>query len=361
MRPNFRSNRKNSAFTLLELVVVLAILAVVTAIAARSLSNIEDQRRFEASQRGLTEIQTAVVGLLSDRAPDGTQVISGFVADMGRLPQTVEDPPKSSQLKLSELWNNPGAIFDFDVRQAKDNGVATADTDPEVYVPGGWRGPYLQLAFGATNLQDAWGNGYNSSSSATSTDYARLRDGSDGAITLPGQLIAVVRHLGADGSPDSVVPPPTAYDRDRAIAFLQTSDQAIAFAAAHDPTNPIPVSLYGASLTGSVEVLTNGGPAAPDNASTVSVRVFAPNPANSAQISVYKIEDLKFTSNPVHYTISSPALTIGPRIVRAYFYLDPANVSPPTQFNRSAVKTVMFRPGTNFQDLTIDRKYTPPQ
>src|SRR4051794_2579572 len=120
-------NRKGPAgFTLLELVVVLAILAVVTALATRALSTLEDQRRFEATQRGLAELDAAVLGSPNDRAPDGSQIASGFVADMGRLPRTVGSP----ELTLQELWLSTGAAFDAR-RATTTNGVDPTDVDPQ--------------------------------------------------------------------------------------------------------------------------------------------------------------------------------------------------------------------------------------
>jgi len=349
MRLKTRNSRNLRAFTLLELVVVLAILAVVTAMATRTLSNMEDQRRFESSQQGLNQLQLAVLGSDDERAPDGTRINTGFVADMGRLPQTVIDPTLTpEQLTLRELWVNPGASFD--ARQATAvNGVPADDVDTQVLVPGGWRGPYIRLPLGANNLLDGWGNGYSSPTTipsdpdlAATTGYPRLRDASDAAIATPGRSIVLVRNLGADGRLDSS--DSTGYNRDQAIAF--TDD------------------LVHASLKGSVEVMNGDSPAAADpsgsaTTGTVTVKIFAPNPANAVQIVVYKTS-VTFTSNPVNYEISpttlaaSAALTIGPRIVRAYF--TPASITAPeTTFTKSAVKTVVFRPGVNIQDLKIDR------
>src|SRR5262245_27810366 len=96
-----RCRRTRTALTLLELVVVLAILAILTAVAVVSLDFQVDQARFDGTQRTLDSVQDAIIGPSNQRAADGSQLVTGFVADMGRLPQPVDmttDP-------LRELWD----------------------------------------------------------------------------------------------------------------------------------------------------------------------------------------------------------------------------------------------------------------
>lgn len=355
-----RSHNRHVAFTLLELVVVLGILAVVTGLAVRAIDRVEDQRRFENAQRGMEEIEAAVLGSPDDRAVDGTRTISGFVADMGRLPRT-KDSEKNEFLTLSELWKNPGEQS-YDVRRAvKENGVPEDAQDPQVLVPGGWRGPYLRLPMGAKTLLDAWGNPM---ASPDTTGYARLRDADDHPITTSEQEIRVIRHLGANGQvddddDDSI----TDYDRD---VEIELTDEK-----------------FRASLTGQVEVLDGNTRAIPTPPYTlpdtptpgtfegnVIVRVFGPNPEKPAQISVESII-IPFTTNPVTWPMPPPNLettilktTIGPRVVRAYFVgkKHVENASPFSLSLTSAVKHVTLRPGVNLIDLTIDRPtpVTPP-
>ncbi len=236
---------RSAAFTLLELLVVMAILAIVTALAVRSLDGVQDQRRHEAAQRGLEEIEFAVLGSPDDRAADGSRTISGFVADMGRLPRT-NLPAGATFVELRELWENPG--FAFDVRAAiVANGVPLADEDTQVLVPGGWRGPYLRLPLGNAGLLDAYGNAVTSPTDSSpanpdTTGYARLRDAVDAPITAVAQDVRIVRILGANGRRDTA---DTGYDRDEALA---SSDDK-----------------FRAALTGNVEVLdSSSSPATPD-------------------------------------------------------------------------------------------------
>ena len=137
MKPNRAAFQ--AGFTLLELALVLAILGVLTMLAVREIGQVQDQQRFEASQRILETVRDAVWGAADDRVPDGSGVRAGFVADVGRLPNRIE-----------ELWTNATGMLDFDLRPGAG--------DAEVQVPGGWRGPYVRLSWNATNLLDGWGN-----------------------------------------------------------------------------------------------------------------------------------------------------------------------------------------------------------
>lgn len=321
-----RSSHHRPAFTLLELVVVLAILAVVTTLAIRSLDGLEDESRYDKTTRGLEELSAAVLGSPDDRAADGTRTVSGFVADMGRLPVTTG----AVDLTLGELWENPGVPFD--VRPAVvANGVSLAMEDPQVLVAGGWRGPYLRLPIGAITWLDGWGNPMSSPATASppnpySTGYARLRDAANNPIITAGQEIRIVRHLGANGRLDAA---DTGYDREGGVDFT---------------------NLTGASLSGQIEVLDGESPATADSGDTVTVRIFSPNPADSSKISVASAV-IPFATNPVTWSI--PGATVGPRVVRAYF--DDANASGTTLFRKSPVTQVTLRPGVNSVNLTIDR------
>ncbi len=168
--------------TLLELVVVLSILAVLALVAVKSLEPVADQARYEATQRTLTNIEEAILGSPDMRQPDGTPLISGFVADMGRLPRAYGADPG---IQLAELWNNDkdlNGVADlplFDIRSPA--------SDSEVLVPGGWRSPYLRLPIGMGEIRDGWGN------------PLVLLD-SEGDVAAVGAEIDRVGSLGADNA-----------------------------------------------------------------------------------------------------------------------------------------------------------------
>ena len=260
-----RSAGSNAGFTLLELALVLAILGVLTMLATREISQVQDQQRFEASQRGLEAIQEAIWGSPDDRAPDGSGIRAGFVADVGRLPA-----------QLEELWTNNTGMNSFELRPGND--------DPNVLIPGGWRGPYVQLPLGATNLFDGWGNAYTS----------RMESGT-----------WRVGHLGADGLEGG-----TNYDQDVFVDFR------------NEDTN--------AWVWGQVEVNTNLLAA---GACTVRVRVFRPDCTYAKEIPGLAVG---VAANVVQWMSSAP-VPVGLRAVRAY--LEGAATS--------AVRYVSLRAGTN--------------
>ena len=141
---------KRGAFTLVELVVVLAVIAVLTHLAVRELAHLRDGRLSDAADRQLEEIKSAVYSV----GPDG--IARGFLVDMGRL-------PKAEDGTLSELWLMPTGTLRYAVRPAtEENLVPEARgkglSKDSVFVPTGWKGPYLRLPFGVDHLRDPWGN-----------------------------------------------------------------------------------------------------------------------------------------------------------------------------------------------------------
>ena len=184
-------------FTLLELAIVLAILGVITMLATREIGNVQDQQRFEASQRGLETIREAIWGASDDRAPDGSGLCAGFVADVGRLPDFANHG-------LDELWTNlTGSAFS----------VTTPTEDSEIRVPGGWRGPYVRLPLGTSALRDGWGNAYTS-------------------VYDSGVGVWRVGHLGADGQGGG-----TNYAQDTFVEFKEADARAWAWGQVQVNTN----------------------------------------------------------------------------------------------------------------------------
>jgi prepilin-type N-terminal cleavage/methylation domain-containing protein len=331
------SNRSAAAFTLLELLVVLAILGIVTTLAVRSLDQVEDQHRYESTLRRLEEIEFAVLGSPDDRTADGARTLGGFVADMGRLP-VASVSAAGAALELRELWENPGLPL-FDVRPATAPHLTDVEhQDPAVLVPGGWRGPYLRLPLGAAGLLDGWGRAIATPlapdpATLDGAGYGRLRDAADAPVTV-GQPVGIVRVLGADGR---LGPGGTGYDRD---------------------LNLLLAGRFGAAIHGQVDLEQADGPMPPNPENNVRevvvVRVFGPDPDNAAQIEVVHTE-VPFTSNPVIFTIPpAPALTSGLRVVRAY--LQPVGeLATASALRRSTVRQVTLRPGMNLLNLVIDR------
>ena len=164
--------------TLVELLVVLAILALMTTVAVTSSDVFMSQGRYEATTRTLTDIQEAVLGPPNARQADGTLISLGFVADVGRSPDSTSSDPT---LALSELWAQPSGVAPFSLIQSAN--------DTDVVVPCGWRGPYLRLGVGQTSIRDGWGN--------AAEPVQRPRRGLGG----PGRSDPVRRQHGAAAAP----------------------------------------------------------------------------------------------------------------------------------------------------------------
>ncbi len=154
-------------FTLIEVIVVIAVISILAAMAVPYAVKIIDQSREEATKKEMEDLYNAIMG-------DPKIPTSGFVGDVGRLPANI-----------TEL-----------------NTRTAGPTPPPQGLPGGgllgvkvgWYGPYVNAGFdpaGYTN--DAWGTAYR---------YGVAPDGA-------GQI----RSAAADrtfGSADDLVYPPNA-------------------------------------------------------------------------------------------------------------------------------------------------------
>lgn len=172
--------RQRKGLTLLELLLVIFILSLV-ALSAVSLTNFADEQiRFDENRTRLAEIRRAVIGN-PDRTVNGEPAVSGFVADVGRLPNT-----------LDELVQQPP-------------GVPTWHYEPAVGQWSGWRGPYLptviEQSTGIKAYRDGWGT--PSDPSITPYDpnfgwkYFVPNDPLHGVGTL------TVQSFGSDGTADA--------------------------------------------------------------------------------------------------------------------------------------------------------------
>lgn len=107
--------------------------------------NADEQQRFETTRTRLQQIKTAIIGDTS-RTLNGEPMISGFVADMGRLPANIQ-----------ELVELPSEGMEWKARVITHSGVEVG----QLY--GGWRGPYLDVMpsseiSAVRAFRDGWGN-----------------------------------------------------------------------------------------------------------------------------------------------------------------------------------------------------------
>jgi prepilin-type N-terminal cleavage/methylation domain-containing protein len=112
-----------AAFSLLEMLVVLAILSALTMVAVQSLGPVEQQARYETTKRTLEAVKGAVISV---NQTGGASLVSGLTADTSLLPDLT-----SLATFYDSLITGSG-------------------------MPAGWRGPYVQPNHSSLLLVDGW-------------------------------------------------------------------------------------------------------------------------------------------------------------------------------------------------------------
>lgn len=180
-RPN---GTDHAAFTLLEMVIVLAILALLTHLAVQRFD--QGSLKPRQARQQLLAIERAILGTSADLDPAGQPTRLGFVADMGCLPRTRANA--QGALTLADLWQCPENDA-FAVRPATPENLAPgsnpSDADPQVYLACGWRGPYLEPTRSHDTLLDPWGNPFSLNQGSVSMD----------------DEIRTIHSFGSDGAP----------------------------------------------------------------------------------------------------------------------------------------------------------------
>jgi hypothetical protein len=169
--------------TLLELLVVVAILAVLATVAIQSTTDIGNQTRYEVTQKSLAAFRDSVLGPANQTSPDGIPMVTGFIADMGRPPRSralVPNPDLAYPVyDLAELYseNLPSGLQSYALHVPAVTNLATAGSvvltgtfgvgaansfmfttfsGVAPRVPAGWRGPYVRKASTELSLVDGW-------------------------------------------------------------------------------------------------------------------------------------------------------------------------------------------------------------
>lgn len=183
-----RQQRNSSGFTLIELIIIIAVLAVLAAALAPAIVQQLADQRVDDTREEARSLYEAMVGRANQPGN------FGFVGDLGRLPQTFESLVQSGGLPLY-----------------------TTNTQGQVGM--GWRGPYVNVGRSqADYLSDEFGRAYT------------------GAST--GQ----VRSAGADGAAgtadDVVYPPSPPIITGRVIVTVKTivSNKTVVDPAGYDVT-----------------------------------------------------------------------------------------------------------------------------
>ena len=291
---------RQGGFTLIELVVALAILAALTTVALRSVSGVQSQARYQQTTRTLDEIRSAIIGPANLRGSDGSALVTGFVADTGRLPNFLisgSDPLGANGDPLNELLqSNAMPAFRF----------FSSNTDPFVWIGVGWKGPYLRLGVGPSFIRDGWGNSFH------------CYDASASGIPLsaPGNAIAQVSSWSADNIADTNhggTGDLNGYDADVSIPNSNSlANGGFVFNA----------SFYGrVSMAAGSDGNGTSGPAPNQTLSGTGVSVWVcyfgpnlastPNPVIDVPVQVTDMVNWQ-------YALSNPNITVGPRVLKAY-------------------------------------------
>jgi len=308
---------RTRGFTVIEMLIVVAMLAALTTVAMRMLEPVAQQSRYDATLRTLQEIRSAVAGKADAGSSNTDQAISGFVADVGRPPYSLHelfanDNPTLGNTSAPAVTAPPL----FDIVPAGD----TNQNNHDVMVARGWRGPYLQLPPGATSLVDGWGR-------ALVPIYDPAHHWLIGVTSLGGD--------GVNGGTTS-----TTADLSASV----TSGQ-----------------WHGAMISGKVYKLSNNLIIPPDNADTIEVKVklFGPDATgqSSSGICEHHVIAKKFpdiamnpgeTVQEITYQFDSP--TIGPRVLRVE--IDGAPMGPPVP--------IIVKPGASMVvDLRVGYETAP--
>jgi prepilin-type N-terminal cleavage/methylation domain-containing protein len=333
---------RHRGFSLIELLIALAILAAVTTIALRATSGLQGQAKYQATVRSLNEIQAAIVGSPNPRAANGSALVSGFVADTGRLPWfsvSSVDPlyPSGVADPLIELTSNPNAIPLY--------AYYSSNIDSSVIIGVGWQGPYINLSAGPTFIRDGWGNSllcYNASGvqitqastfgpglgtpiaqiqSATASGQAPVSIPNP-TITNPGTFVSnatiagvVTMNIGVDVAPATSGPPANSTFTGTPITGLPA-------------VSALPVSIW-------VDYIGPDLTQTPNPVADVPVLV-GTGSAGPSWVNYYNGSISAGSAYSGQFVMTAANITIGPRVLKVFVLpatVNTASGSGPTAFN----------------------------
>lgn len=321
-----RVPRVRRGMTLVELIVVLAILVALAGTALLATEGIVDQGRRDATVRSLEALREAVIGREGLVDANDNPWVRGFVADMGRLPRAEESG------WLNELWTPPSEWtppFDPLVVDNALFDIKSPSGDPDVQVAVGWRGPYLRLPIGQTRWLDGWGN------------EPVVLD-KDGISVVANSEIAQVISLGADGLVGG-----TGYDADLSVTFHST----VVPVQAPVQHGDVPVRVTGLTPLADEVVIRVYGPVYDESA-------FPPEEGKAGTVLPLGIQvDTVFTADAQGVVSTTfEDVPIGPRVLRAYVIVPgspPASKDDPPGGGSSPVRPIMVVAG-GLQEVVID-------
>ncbi len=193
-----RSSRKTKGFTLVELLLVVAVLVILAGLVLPQMHGVQENSAAVGGVASLQAIRDAIMG--SDRG-------AGYLGDLGRLPLTMRD-----------LFAMPAGATAYEASTGR-----------------GWRGPYLQDAITAYHVSVT--NGFtaaygNEGDPAAADPWGRaiiLQAPTVAATAAQRDLFTRLVSAGPDGivqTPADVLYPETSLRGDDLVLFLKRPDIA---------------------------------------------------------------------------------------------------------------------------------------
>ncbi len=172
--------RKNAGFTLLELVVVVAVMGLISTMAMDVYTDHSNQKRFDATKERLAEIKFAIIGDPMMRVGSQPIIAGAFFKDMKTIPTSISEllVPQTS---LEGCLNKTTLRIDTSKLETACTGLAEqwlTDIERE------WKGPYISNRQTDSNgnlvFKDGWGNNFHFAVDSVSADITIISRGLDG-------------------------------------------------------------------------------------------------------------------------------------------------------------------------------------
>jgi len=152
-----RISKNQYGFTLMELVIVIVLLGILSAVAVPRVGGLIDNSRIQSTKNEMQMLRSAIMG-------DASSAVGGEYADKGYLGDVGAMPPN-----WDALITKPGSASSWNRN-----------------LQSGWNGPYV-VNDGGDFKEDVWGNEY------TLTDSTIVSAGPDGTANTADDITLTFR------------------------------------------------------------------------------------------------------------------------------------------------------------------------